>query len=119
MLKYIKSLFNRVNSQISFERDKNLLLKKEHMPKYFKQFTQYGEDQWELEFSLGNGLSVLFKNNGSLLYKSSGDAQSGYSTILYSENITIGELYRYVDVWSTEDYKLTLQREQKLDQLGI
>lgn len=89
------------------------------MIKYFPEFTKYGEDQWELEFSLGNGLSVLFGNGGSLVYLSKGDPQNGYSTILYSENVTIGDLARYINKFQTEDYRSAMIRSEKLDQLGI
>lgn len=98
---------------------KNVVLKPEHMPIYFPKFINYSEDQWELEFSLGNGISVLFSGKDSLVYRSEGDEISGYSTILYSQNVTINELQRLVKTFQSEEYKLALKREEKLDQLGI
>ena len=39
---------------------------------------------------------------------------------VYQQPVLIPCIVTFEDeVWSTEDYKLTLQREQKLDQLGI
>lgn len=122
MIKSIRKFISKVkniNKQVDFERNKYFLLKEEHMTKYFPEFTKYGEDQWELEFSLGNGLSVLFGNGGSLVYLSKGDPQNGYSTILYSENVTIGDLARYINKFQTEDYRSAMIRSEKLDQLGI
>jgi hypothetical protein len=113
--KLIKKLFKSKPSKIS----DTSIIKESDMTMYFPQFKNIGNSQWELDFSLGNSLSILFGNSGSLLYVSSGDTESGYSTILYCENPSHMTIKYCIEKYSTEEYRVSKSRLEKLDNLGI
>ena len=97
----------------------HIYLRKKHMKFYFPEFQKI-DDGWELEFSPGNSLTILFDDSdNALLYVSKGDTESGYSTMLYSENTSHNTVRYCMDKYSTPDYKISLERSKKIENLGI
>lgn len=97
----------------------HIYLRKKHMKRYFPEFQKIS-DSWELEFSPGNSLTILFDDSdNALLYVSKGDPESGYSTMLYSENTSHNTVRYCMDKYSTPEYKTYLERSKKIEDLGI
>lgn len=115
ILKLIKKIFKSNPSKVS----DTSIIKESDMNIYFPEFKNIEDSQWELEFSVGNSLSILFIEDYSLLYVSSGDSKSGYSTILYSENPTLSTIKNCIEIYSTKEYKISQSRLVVLKHLGI
>jgi hypothetical protein len=64
--------------------------------------------------------TILFDDSdNALLYVSKGDPESGYSTMLYSENTSHNTVRYCMDKYSTPEYKTYLERSKKIEDLGI
>lgn len=116
--KFIKNLFKKKELETNSNCVKNITLKLEHMKKYFPEFKKLDSKEYELEFSPGNSLNIYFEDT-ILLYISSGNPESGYSTVLYSENPSHSTIKYCMEKYSTKEYKVSKSRLQKLDNLGI
>jgi hypothetical protein len=99
--------------------ENHIYLREKHMKRHFPEFQKI-DDGWELEFSPGNSLTILFDDcDNALLYVSKGDSESGYSTMLYSENASHSTVRFCINKYSTPGYKMSLERSKKIENLGI
>ena len=94
-------------------------LKEWHMKKYFPEFQKI-DSGWELEFSCGNSLTISFNSKEeALLFLSTGSPESGYSTMLYTEKTTHDTLKYCIDRYSTDEWKKKIERQKRIENLGI
>ena len=111
-------LIKKVNRDFNYDRNKSITkLKEADMPIYFPDFKNAGSGYWDLEFSPGNGIEIIFQGNNILVYVRSGSSESGYSTFLHSENPSWSDIERCVNSYQTNEFKKIKNRESRIDEI--
>lgn len=115
-IKFVE-MIKKVNRDVNYDRYKNITkLKEEDIPIYFPDFKKFKPGYWRVEFSLGNGIEIIFDTN-VLVYVSSGSPGRGYSTFLYEENPTWGNIERCLERYQTDEFKKLKNRESRIDEI--
>lgn len=115
-IKFVK-MIKKVSRDVNYDRYKNITkLKEEDIPIYFPDFKKSKPGYWRVEFSLGNGIEIIFDTN-VLVYVSSGSPGRGYSTFLYEENPTWGNIERCLERYQTDEFKKLKNRESRIDEI--
>lgn len=115
-IKFVE-MIRKVNRDVNYDRYKNITkLKEEDIPIYFPDFKKSKPGYWRVEFSLGNGIEIIFDTN-VLVYVSSGSPGRGYSTFLYEENPTWGNIERCLERYQTDEFKKLKNRESRIDEI--
>lgn len=115
-IKFVE-MIRKVNRDVNYDRYKNITkLKEEDIPIYFPDFKKYNPGYWRVEFSLGNGIEIIFDTN-VLVYINTGNPDRGYSTFLYEENPTWGDIERCLERYQTDEFKKLKNRESRIDEI--
>ena len=111
-------LVKKVNRDFNYDRNKSITkLKESDMPIYFPDFKNAESGYWDLEFSPGNGIEIIFQDNDVRVYVRRGSSESGYSTFLHSENPSWSDIERCVNSYQTNEFKKLKNRESRIDEI--
>lgn len=116
-------LVKKVNRDFNYDRNKLITkLKEADMPIYFPDFKNGAPGYWDLEFSPGNGIEIIFhgisqQDNDVRVYIRRGSPESGYSTFLHSENPSWSDIERCVNSYQTNEFKKIKNRESRIDKI--
>jgi hypothetical protein len=116
-LGFIK-IIRKANRNVNYDRNKDITkLKEEDIPIYFPDFKSTEPGYWNIEFSLGNGVEIIFEDKSVLVYVSSGNPERGYNTFLYEQNPTWGSIERCLNRYQTAEFKKLKNRESRIDEI--